>query len=291
MPHKPVLFEETLRYLDLSPGAVVVDGTLGGGGHAEAILEKIGEKGVLIGLDQDEQAIKRCQEKFQSHPNVRICHANFRLIGEVLKELHFSQVDAVLLDVGVSSFQIGEAERGFSFQRDGPLDMRMNTTEGSTAADLVNQLPSRELDRILFEWGEERFARKITKAICDRRIKKKFQTTLDLADTISKIIPRRGHLHPATRTFQGLRIAVNDELGALEEGLRFGFENLVSGGKMAVISFHSLEDRLVKNFFRDKMRAGEGIVLNKKPITPSRFEIQLNPRSRSAKLRAIEKKS
>ena len=268
-----------------------MDGTIGGGGHAEAILEKIGDKGILIGLDQDEQAIQRCLEKFKDRPNLRLCHANFRKMGEVLKELHFSGVNAVLLDVGISSFQIDEAERGFSFQREGPLDMRMNSTEGPTAADLVNQLPAKELDRIFFEWGEDRFARKITRALCDRRDKKKFQTTLDLAQTIEKVIPRRGHLHPATRVFQGLRIAVNDELGALEDGLRFGFENLTLGGKMAVISFHSLEDRLVKNFFRDKMRMTEGLLLSKKPITPSRDEMQMNPRSRSAKLRVIEKTS
>lgn len=291
MPHKSVLFEETLRYLDLQPGAVVVDGTLGGGGHAEAILEKIGSQGTLIGLDRDESAILRCQEKFRDRKNVIIRHADFRNMGQVLNELHFSGVNAVLLDIGISSFQIDEAERGFSFQKEGPLDMRMNSTEGPTAADLVNNLPSKDLDRILFEWGEEYAARKITRAICERRVKKKFQTTLDLAETIEKIIPRRGRLHPATRTFQGLRIAVNDELGALEDGLRFGFENLTSGGKMAVISFHSLEDRLVKNFFRDKMRSSEGLLLSKKPITPSRDEMQINPRSRSAKLRVIEKKS
>ncbi len=291
MQHKPVLSEETLRYLELQPGAVVLDGTLGGGGHAEAILDKIGPTGTLIGLDQDEEAITRCREKFKGRDNVRICHANYRRMNEVLKELHFSQVDAVLLDVGISSFQIDEAERGFSFQKEGPLDMRMNSTEGPTAADLVNNLPSKELDKILFEWGEERQARKITRIICDRRAKKRFETTLDLAQTIEKAVPRQGRLHPATRTFQGLRIAVNDELGALEDGLKFGFENLTSGGKMAVISFHSLEDRLVKNYFRDKMRSGEGMLINKKSITPTVDEIRDNPRSRSAKLRVIEKRS
>lgn len=291
MPHKPVLFEETFRYLELQPGAIVVDGTLGGGGHAEAILERIGSNGLLIGLDQDEEAIERCRDRFKGRENVRIYHSNYRRINEVLKELNVSQVDAVLLDVGISSFQIDEAERGFSFQKEGPLDMRMNSTEGPTAADLVNDLPAKELDKILFEWGEERQARKITKVICDRRAKRRFETTLDLASTIEAVIPRQGRLHPATRTFQGLRIAVNDELGALEDGLRFGFESLAAGGKMAVICFHSLEERLVKNYFRDKMRSLEGMLINKKPITPTIDEIRDNPRSRSAKLRVIEKRS
>ena len=290
MQHKPVLFEETLRYLELQPGMTVVDGTMGGGGHSEAILERIGASGTLVGLDQDEEAIERCRERFKDKKNVHVVHANYREMNEVLNGLQLSRVNAVLLDIGISSFQIDEAERGFSFQKEGPLDMRMNKTEGPTAADLVNTLPSKELDKILFEWGEERHARKITRIICDRRAKKRFETTLDLAQTIEKAVPRQGRLHPATRTFQGLRIAVNDELGALEDGLRFGFESLVSGGRMAVISFHSLEDRLVKNYFRDKMQSGESFLINKKPITPTVDEIRLNSRSRSAKLRVIEKR-
>ena len=290
MQHKPVLFEETLRYLELQPGMVVVDGTMGGGGHAEAMLEIIGPTGTLVGFDRDEEAVKRCQDRFKDRKNVHVVHANFRNMSQALSELHISQINAVLLDIGISSFQIDEAERGFSFQKEGPLDMRMNNTEGPTAADLVNTLPSKELDRILFEWGEERSARKITRVICDRRSKKRFETTLDLAQTIEKVVPRHGRLHPATRTFQGLRIAVNDELGALEDGLRFGFESLASGGKMAVISFHSLEERIVKNYFRDKMRSGDGLLINKKPITPTVDEVRLNSRSRSAKLRVIEKK-
>lgn len=289
MQHKPVLFEETLRYLELQPGMTVVDGTMGGGGHSEAILERIGASGTLVGLDQDEEAIERCRERFKDKKNVHVVHANYREMNEVLNGLQLSRVNAVLLDIGISSFQIDEAERGFSFQKEGPLDMRMNKTEGPTAADLVNTLPSKELDKILFEWGEERHARKITRIICDRRAKKRFETTLDLAQTIEKAVPRQGRLHPATRTFQGLRIAVNDELGALEDGLRFGFESLVSGGRMAVISFHSLEDRLVKNFFRDKMRSEQGLLRNKKPLVPAFKEIKLNSRSRSAKIRAIEK--
>ncbi|HCM42873.1 MAG TPA: 16S rRNA (cytosine(1402)-N(4))-methyltransferase [Candidatus Omnitrophica bacterium] len=291
MPHKPVLLDEVLRYLELKPGAVVVDGTLGGGGHAEAMLAQIGSEGKLVGFDQDEEAIKRCQEKFAGEKRIQIIHSNFRGMNQVLKDLHISGADAVLLDVGISSFQIDTAERGFSFQKEGPLDMRMNFTEGDTAADLVNYLPAKELDRIFFEYGEERSARKVTRMICDRRTKKKFETTHDLAQSIEKILPRQGRLHPATRIFQGLRIAVNDELGALQEGMDAGFNFLNEGGKMAVISFHSLEDRLVKNFFRDKMRSREGFLINKKPITPTLDEVRENSRSRSAKLRVIEKRS
>ncbi len=290
MPHKPVLVDEVLRYLELKPGAVVVDGTLGGGGHAEAMLAQIGPVGKLIGFDQDEEAIKRCQEKFEGEKRIEIVHSNFRGMNQVLKELHISGADAVLLDVGISSFQIDTAERGFSFQKEGPLDMRMNFTEGQTAADLVNYLPAKELDRIFFELGEERHARKVTRMICERRTKKKFETTQDLAHAVEQIVPRQGRLHPATRVFQGLRIAVNDELGALQEGMSAGFDFLNEGGKMAVISFHSLEDRLVKNFFRDKMRASEGFLINKKPITPTLDEVRENSRSRSAKLRVIEKR-
>lgn len=290
MQHKSVLSDEVLQFLDVKSGNVVVDGTLGGGGHAEALLERIGDKGILIGFDQDEEAIKRCQEKFAGKENIRIFHANFRGMNQVLSELHFSEVNAVLLDIGISSYQIDVAERGFSFQREGPLDMRMNPTEGSTAADLVNTLPAPKLEKIIFEWGGERFARKVTRVICDRRAKKRFQTTLDLAQTIASVVPRQGRLHPATRTFQALRIAVNDELGSLEEGMASGWNHLAVGGRMAVISFHSLEDRLVKNFFRDKIRTREGLLLSKKPITPSLNEIYNNPRSRSAKLRVIEKR-
>lgn len=290
MLHKPVLLEEVLRYLDLKPGMVVVDGTLGGGGHAEAMMDRIATQGLLVGFDQDEEAIERCRKRFHGNERVRICRTNFRNMEFALKELDISKVDAVLLDVGISSFQIDEGRRGFSFQKEGPLDMRMNSAEGLTAADLVNTLPADQLNSIIFEWGEERFARKITRAICDRRVKKKFETTQDLAEAIERAVPRRGRLHPATRTFQALRIAVNDELGALEEGLKAGFSSLVPGGKMAVISFHSLEERLVKNFFRDKMRLSEGLLINKKPITPSLEEMHHNPRSRSAKLRVVEKR-
>lgn len=300
MLHKPVLLKETLELLDLKPGQVVVDGTLGSGGHSEAILEKIGPGGKLIAIDQDPGAIARCKEKWPKDPRVTFQAANFSDIEIILKKLNISGVDAVLVDVGISSDQLDNPERGFSFDRDGPLDMRMNPDAPVSARDLVSDLSQDELERIFREYGEERFAGRFARVICEERLRQTIDTTHEFVQVLSKALPYRFEMekskrpyhqrrHFATRIFQALRIAVNDELKNLEKGLQNFWNQLNYDGRIAVITFHSLEDRIVKNFFREKKVLKTGLLLNKKPIIASRDEQKENPRSRSAKLRGIKK--
>lgn len=296
MRHKPVLLQETLQCLNLRPGLTVVDGTLGSGGHAIEILKKIEETGRLIGLDQDPASIQRGSEIFQGYSNVSLHHKNFSDLEDVLDSLNISSVDAVLLDVGFSNDQLEDARRGFSFERSGPLDMRMNPEINVTAADLVNKLSERELKDLFWDYGNERWSGRIAASICRERSARRIETTDDLVRAIQNTFPHRGRhtpfrtrLHPATRVFQALRIAVNNELGTLQESLPRIWTHLATGGRLAVISFHSLEDRIVKQQFRFWFQNKEGRLITKKPITSSARERQNNPRSRSAKLRAIEK--
>lgn len=264
------------------------------------MLERIGPEGKLVGLDQDPASIERCQMMFNDAQNVSLFHANFSEFGKALDNLHIPSVNAVLLDVGFSSDQLEDAARGFSFERSGPLDMRMNPEGRTTAWELVNRLPEEKLEKIFFEYGEERWGRRIARAICREREKHFLDTTDDLVNTIEKSLPfdaknkKSGHFqkanrHPATRVFQALRIAVNDELGVLERSLPRIWERIRPQGRLAVISFHSLEDRIVKQQFRAWARAGEAIDATRKPIVPSEEEVLANPRSRSAKLRVVEK--
>lgn len=300
--HKPVLLEKVVGLLQPATGKTFVDGTLGGGGHSEALLEAGAH---VIGLDQDPEALAfagvrlaRFGDRFQS------VHANFSGLGEVLDRLGIDKIDGGLLDIGVSSRQLDSAARGFSFQKDGPLDMRMNTTTGATAADIVNTASAVEIERILRSFGEEPQARRIAAGLVRARELKPFVTTLELAAAVEGIVPRRGKTHPATRVFQALRIGVNRELESLGEGLEQFSARLASGGRLAVLAFHSLEDRIVKNFFRE--RAAEWIddptwpaprrnplflfhPLTRKPLVADEAEQADNPRSRSAKLRAVEK--
>lgn len=291
--HKPVLTETVLSYLKLKPGDIVFDGTVGSGGHAEAILKAIGPEGFLIGLDQDEEAIKRVQNRLeQAGRRFKLIQLNFRFLDQVLSSLHFNKVNAVLLDVGISTDQLQDSGRGFSFQKDGPLDMRMDRSQAQTAADLVNGLNEEELAMIFREYGEERYARQIARAVAKERTKTPLRTTGILKKMIVDAVPARyryGRIHPATRVFQALRIAVNDELAALEETLPKAFDCLDFSGKLCVISFHSLEDRIVKRFFLKQKQAGMGKIITKKPVQPSDQEIQTNPSARSAKLRVIER--
>lgn len=292
--HQPVLLNEILSQLELRPGQVVVDATVGSGGHAQAILQHIQPTGYLVGIDRDKEALTRTQERLKpvGGPYV-LKHANFRDLDEVLNSLNLGKVYAVLMDIGVSRDQLEDPKRGFSFLRDGPLDMRLDQTATTeTAADIVNKVPEKELVRILSEFGEERRARRIAHRIATVREKKPIQTTSELRKLIEEIRApsRRYHrIHPATRTFQALRIAVNHELEALEQVLPQAFERLVCGGRLAVVSFHSLEDRLVKHFFLKEKQSRRAIILTKKPIRPSTKEIEENPRSRSAKLRVLER--
>jgi len=277
--HIPVLYEEVLNLLQVRPGQVYVDATLGGAGHTKGILER---GGLVIGLDQDPEAVARARA--MGLPGLRVFQQNFRHLKEVLQEAGVSQVAGILADLGVSSFHLEDPKRGFSYQREGPLDMRMGE-EGPTAYEVVNTLPLEDLRRILRDLGEEKQAHRIAKAIVERRQKAPIRTTLELAEVVRRAVGFRKAGHPARKTFQAIRMYVNDELGALEEFLRQAEEVLAPGGRLLVITFHSLEDRVVKRFLKESSLK----VLTKKPITPSPEEVAKNPRSRSAKLRAAEK--
>jgi 16S rRNA (cytosine1402-N4)-methyltransferase len=286
--HVPVLLDAVVQWLDPRPGMVMVDGTLGGGGHARALLERVGTNGLVIAIDRDPEAIDKGQQKFQGMP-LRLAQANFCDLPEVLERLNIKSVDGVILDLGVSSDQLADEGRGFSFSLDGPLDLRFDPTSGEPARRLINRLSAKHLAELIFYFGEERYSRQIARAVVDQRRHKAIETSLELAELIRRVVPRSKHgerIDPATRTFQALRIAVNDELKSLEIGLRRIPDCLRPGGRMAVISFHSLEDRRVKEVFRNDQRLKN---LTSKPIRPEAEEIERNPRCRSAKLRVAER--
>ncbi len=306
--HVSVLSDEIIRFLAPKSGGVYVDGTLGGGGHSGQILEASDPDGILLGFDRDDEAIRVAAERLSRYGDrVRLFHRNFAELESSLKETGIDAVDGLLLDLGVSSYQLDKGDRGFSFQKDAPLDMRMDTSCGATAEELVNNLSEKELAGIIRSYGEERWAVRIAKRIVEARRIAPLKTTLQLVDVIKGAIPRakwEDRIHPATRTFQALRIAVNHELESLEKGLNEGIEMLRSGGRIAVISFHSLEDRIVKNIFRSFAKGcicpksaplcvcgkvPKLKVITGKPVLPGNEEIESNPRSRSAKLRVAEK--
>lgn len=290
--HEPVLLKEVLNLLDPKPGEVVLDGTLGSGGHAQAILKRLGPKGRLIGIDQDPSAIQRARENLKMFPHVEFIQENFTRLDQILTLLNLKTIDAVLLDVGFSTEQLEDAVRGFSFLTEGPLDMRMDAAGRVTARDLVNDLSQDELEKLFQTYGEERWSRRIARRICEERKKRLLETTTDLVKVIEMAVPRPFHFGPrhlAMRVFQALRIRVNDELGMLKAALPKALEALRPGGRIGVISFHSLEDRIVKQQFREWEKEGKVGLLTKKPIQPSEEEIGRNPRSRSAKLRGVEK--
>jgi 16S rRNA (cytosine1402-N4)-methyltransferase len=299
--HIPVMVEEVMACLRCEPHGTYVDATLGCGGHAAEILKRTGPDGILIGIEWDEDAIAEARDVLAPFGDrVKIFRENFSSLPEVLEESKMESVDGILLDLGLSSLQLENGERGFSFQKEGPLDMRMDNRLESTAADLIHQLPQKEIEEILFQWGEERWAKRIAQSVVRERDRGPIQTTQDLRRLVHRAVPRRFHfrgIDPATRTFQALRIKVNEELDNLKAILDTGWRFLKSGGKMCVISFHSLEDRLVKVAFRNlEKKEGKGPaeggtmrILTKKPVTPSEEEQGRNPRSRSAKLRCAER--
>ena len=289
--HRPVLLKESVKLLTENGGKIYVDCTLGLGGHAREILKQ--RKDIfLIGIDKDEEAIQVAEENLKEFKGrFAIYKADFKDLDLVLKEEGIEKVEGFLFDLGTSMLQI-KSERGFSFQVDAPLDMRMDTEQTLTAYKVVNQYPERELARIIREYGEEKFARRIARAIVQRRKKKPIETTGELVDIILSVVPeyyKHGRIHPATRTFQAIRIEVNKELDSLKEALYKTPRFLNSKGRLVVISFHSLEDRIVKHFMKEKEKEGVLKILTKKPITPTEEEIKENPPSRSAKLRAAER--
>jgi 16S rRNA (cytosine1402-N4)-methyltransferase len=282
--HTPVLLKETIELLDPKDEGTYVDCTLGGGGHAEELKIK-NAKCKIIGIDRDREAIEAAKKRLSGHKGIEFIHDNFSNLKQHLKE----KVDGVLFDLGVSSYQLDEASRGFSLREDGPLDMRMDRAQKLTAEELVDRSDPQELERIFREYGEERFARRISNAICVKRNAKKIETTFELKEIIEKAIPTWRKRESVTRIFQALRIAVNRELDNLEIALRDAIERLKPKGRIVVISYHSLEDRMVKNIFRNAAREDKLKLLTKKPISPSAFEASSNPRARSAKLRAAAK--
>ncbi len=302
--HTSVLLEESIALLDIHPDGKYIDATLGAGGHAEKILERSSPSGRLLGLDADPRAIELAQRRLGRFVGRYVLvHTNFRYIEQVANEHDFNPCDGVLFDLGISSMQVDAWAAGFSFRRDEPLDMRFDPTSGKTAADIIRESSEQELARIIWEYGEEPKSRQIARAIKSSR--EPIVTTEQLVQAVESVYRgKRGRIHPATRTFQALRIAVNDELDALREGLAGALRVLRVGGRLVVISFHSLEDRIVKHFMRERSKGcicppeqlvctcnhhPEIKVLTRKPIVPSGEEVKVNPRSRSAKLRAAEK--
>jgi 16S rRNA (cytosine1402-N4)-methyltransferase len=282
--HTPVLLDEVLALLEPHPGAIVVDGTLGSGGHARQLAARVLPGGFVIGLDRDPVAVAAAEQRLSALP-VRAIHADYRDLARVLADLQLAAVDAVLLDLGLSSDQLSDATRGFSFDTNGPLDLRFDPQEGEPAWRLLERLRADELADLIFHGSDERFSRRIARQIVKTRQAQPIRTARQLAEAVRRCVPRsRGHrIDPATRTFQALRIAVNDELGALDAALAQVPDCLRPGGRFAVISFHSLEDRRVKLAFRTDPRLRP---LTKKPLRPGDSELAHNPRSRSARLRA-----
>ncbi len=305
--HISVLLNECLEGLNIKENGIYVDGTLGGAGHSSEILKKLSNEGRLIGIDQDTDALKAAKERLKNYSNVTFVHSNFSSIENVLNNLNIDGVDGILMDLGVSSYQLDEGERGFSYMKDAPLDMRMNRDNDFSAYNVINEYSEEDLYRIIRDYGEEKFARRIASFIVENRQEKNIETTLELVEIIKSAIPakaRREGPHPAKRTFQAIRIEVNSELSILNKTIEDGVGKLNKGGRMAIITFHSLEDRIVKNKFRDLAVScrcpkefpvcvcGEKAkvkVISRKAIEPTKEEVDINPRSRSAKLRVIEK--
>jgi len=287
--HRPVLLAEVMAILELREGLVVVDGTVGAGGHAKAIVQAIGSSGLLVGLDRDSEILATARATLadagagRAGAGISLHHLPFSGIREALAAAGQLRCDRVLLDLGVSSLQLDRPERGFSFSADGPLDMRMDASATVTAADWLATVSEEDLANAIFQFGEERLSRRIARAIVEHRRRTPLRRTRQLAEIVAAAMPaaaRHGRIHPATRTFQAIRIVVNDELGELERGLAAAAECLQPGGRLAVISFHSLEDRIVKRFLRERLQ-----VVTKKPIIAGPEEVRDNPRARSAKLR------
>ena len=303
--HIPVLLNETIEGLNINPNGIYVDGTIGGAGHSKKIIEKLSDKGFLIGIDRDEEALKAAGENLKEYKNFKLVHGNHDDIKTILSELGIDKVDGILLDLGVSSYQLDERERGFSYISDNKLDMRMDKTQKLSAYDVVNTYKEEKLADIIYKYGEEKYSRKIARNICMARSIKPIETTKELAELIEKSIPFSKNGHPAKRTFQAIRIEVNNEIEPLYNTVLDCIDLLKVGGRLCIITFHSLEDRAVKDAFKDaegKCTCPKdlpycvcgsktlGKIINKKPIEASRGELEVNSRSASAKLRIFERR-
>jgi len=290
--HKPVMAGEVIEYLNLKNGYKVLDATVGCGYHAGLILDHIKPDGLLIGIDQDKKSLNIARTHLDRYKNTQLHHANFKDIGSVFQDIGVDKVDAALFDLGISSYQLESSGRGFSFSKNEPLDMRMNESDLLRAYEIVNKEKRPELERIIHEFGQERYFRRIVGFILEKRKVSPIKTTEDLKAVIIKAVGRMYRaqkIHPATRTFQALRIAVNSELENLESALGTVIDFLKSGARLCVISFHSLEDRIVKIRFKEFKALGKASIITKKPLIPSFSEIKENPRARSAKMRVLEK--
>lgn len=306
--HISVLLDETIDGLDIKPDGIYVDGTLGGGGHSYEILKRLSPKGRLIGIDQDGEALKAAGERLKEFENqITLVRSNYCEIDKVLKELNVEKVDGILLDIGVSSYQLDNLERGFSYKSDAPLDMRMDTRQELTAADVVNTYSENELFKIIKDYGEDKFAKNIAKHIVLARKEKPLETTKELSEVIKRAIPMKVQAkggHPAKKTFQAIRIEVNKELTVLKESIDKMIDLLKPNGRICIITFHSLEDRIVKTKFRENEnpctcppnfpvcvcgKKSKGKVITRKPIIPSEDEIEENKRAKSSKLRIFER--
>ena len=304
--HKSVMLEECIEGLSIKPNGIYVDGTMGGAGHSKEIAKRISKEGLLIGIDRDEEAICVAKERLKEFNNIKFVHDNHDNIKNILEKLDITGVDGILLDLGVSSYQLDQRNRGFSYMKDATLDMRMDKTQELTAKKVINEYSEENLSKIIFEYGEERFSRAIARKIVDYRKNKEIETTDELVKIIEEIVPRRNKEgHPAKRTFQAIRIEVNNEIKPLYKTIIDSIDVLNSGGRLCVITFHSLEDRAVKNAFNDSIgkctcppdlpycvcgAKSKGKIITKKPLLPKEAELQENSRSKSAKLRIFEKK-
>ena len=303
--HIPVLLKETIDGLNIKPDGIYVDGTIGGAGHSKEIIKKLSPKGFLIGIDRDTEALEAAKENLKEYSNYKLIHGNHDDIKEILQDLGIDEVDGILLDLGISSYQIDEKKRGFSYTGDEKLDMRMDRTQKLSAYEVINEYKEERLSQIIYEYGEEKFARKIAKNICIERMKNPIETTKQLADIIAKSVPASREGHPAKKTFQAIRIEVNNEIEPLRKTVQDSIECLKNEGRLCIITFHSLEDRAVKEAYIDAEgkctcpkdlpycvcgAKSYGKIINKKPIEATKEELENNSRSKSAKLRIFERR-
>ena len=303
--HIPVLLKETINGLNIKPDGIYVDGTIGGAGHSKEIIKKLSSKGFLIGIDRDEEALKAAKENLKEYNNFKLIHGNHDEIKEILEDIGIEKVDGILLDLGISSYQIDEKKRGFSYTGDERLDMRMDRTQKLSAYEVVNGYKEDRLSQIIYKYGEEKFSRKIARNICIEREKKPIETTKELADIIAKSVPASREGHPAKKTFQAIRIEVNNEIEPLNKTVQDSIECLKNEGRLCIITFHSLEDRAVKEAYINAEgrctcpkdlpycvcgAKSYGKIINKKPIEATEEELKNNSRAQSAKLRIFERR-